>query len=372
MSGRDYLLMRTYSIVILVAILFSTQFSLQAETVDKSRETAITRTIKKVGPAVASVNVIQTAEYTRSPYFNDPFFEFWFPRDVYRRSVKTFGSGILISPDGYIITNQHVVEKAQEIKVTLPGGSEYKAEIIGSDRNSDIALLKIEGRGLPFAELGNSDDLIIGEWVVAMGNPFGLADVSKQPSATAGIVSSVDLDLGREVEGRVYIGMIQTDASINPGHSGGPLCNAEGEVIGINAFIYTGGGYSEGSIGIGFAIPINRAKEIAEELKLYGKIDRSFATGLRVQRVDRYLAQTLELPRVTGVIITDVEVGSSAQEAGLQVGDVIINVNGFSVNSRRDILSIIEDGDLRSGDSIHVSFFRDGLYFEASVKLSDV
>ncbi|HIA29104.1 MAG TPA: hypothetical protein EYN81_02295, partial [Candidatus Marinimicrobia bacterium] len=207
MSGRDYLLMRTYSIVILVAILFSTQFSLQAETVDKSRETAITRTIKKVGPAVASVNVIQTAEYTRSPYFNDPFFEFWFPRDVYRRSVKTFGSGILISPDGYIITNQHVVEKAQEIKVTLPGGSEYKAEIIGSDRNSDIALLKIEGRGLPFAELGNSDDLIIGEWVVAMGNPFGLADVSKQPAATAGIVSSVDLDLGREVEGRVYIGM---------------------------------------------------------------------------------------------------------------------------------------------------------------------
>ncbi|MFQ6606957.1 MAG: S1C family serine protease [Fidelibacterota bacterium] len=360
------------SLIALFMTLFILNAPAAAGSLDKSRETAITHTIEKVGPAVASVNVIQTAEFSRSPFFNDPFFEFWFPRDIYRRSVKTFGSGVVISPDGYIITNQHVVEKAQEIKVTLPGGLEYKAEIVGSDRSSDIALLKIEGKDLPYADLGNSDDIIIGEWVVAMGNPFGLADVNKQPTATAGIVSSVDLNLGREIDGRVYIGMIQTDASINPGHSGGPLCNARGEVIGINAFIYTGGGYSEGSIGIGFAIPINRAREIAQELKLYGRIDRSFATGLRVQRVDRYLAQTLDLPKVTGVIITDVAVGSSSDDAGLQVGDVILKVNGFAVNSRHDILKIIEEADLRSGDSIHISFFRDGLYFETAVTLSDV
>ncbi|MFQ6674269.1 MAG: S1C family serine protease, partial [Fidelibacterota bacterium] len=177
----------------------------------ESRQTAITRAIEKVGPAVASINVIQVKEYFPSQLFNDPFFEFWFPEELYHQRVKSLGSGVVISPDGYILTNQHVVEGAIEIIVTLPGGKEYQADIVGDDRTTDIAVLKIEGKGLPYAKLGNSDDIIIGEWVIALGNPFGLFDVNKQPTATAGIVSAVNLDFGKEYSGRVYQGMIQTD-----------------------------------------------------------------------------------------------------------------------------------------------------------------
>ena len=185
-----------------------------------------------------------------------------FPKILIAKPSRVLGPGYSSAPDGYIITNQHVVENADEVIVTLPGGKEYDAEVIGEDRVTDLAVLRIEGKHLPYSKLGDSDDIIIGEWVIALGNPFGLFDVNKQPTATVGIISAVDLDFGKELSGRVYQGMIQTDASINQGNSGGPLSNAEGEVIGINTFIFTGGGYSEGSIGISFAIPINRAKGI--------------------------------------------------------------------------------------------------------------
>ena len=169
-----------------------------------SRETAITKAIQNVGPSVASINVIQIKEYFRNPLFADPFFQFLFPEQPGRHQIKSLGSGVIIGPDGYIITNQHVIENAVEIIVTLPGGEEYDAEIIGHDKITDIAVLKIDGKDLPSANLGDSEDLIIGEWVIALGNPFGLFDVNKQPTATVGIISAINLNFGLEQTGRVY------------------------------------------------------------------------------------------------------------------------------------------------------------------------
>ena len=337
--------------------------------VTDSRQNAITRAIEEVGPAVASINITQIRQYRPSPFFNDPFFEFWFPEDFFKHKVKSLGSGIVISPDGYIITNEHVIEGADEIIVTLPGGLEYISEVIGMDKETDIAVLKIEDKNLPYAEFGDSDDIIIGEWAIALGNPFGLFDVSKQPTATIGIVSATGLDFGKEYSGRIYQEMIQTDAAINKGNSGGPLVNSIGEVVGINTFIFTGGNVSEGSIGIGFAIPINRARTIAEELKKYGKIDRSFTTGLSVQTVDRFLADYLELPDAQGVVVTEVKHESSAENAGIEIGDVIVWVNNEIINSRNDIMKIIEESYLRAGDELKIKYYRDGKYRTTNIRL---
>tara|TARA_Y100000310_G_scaffold314455_1_gene363818 strand:- start:6422 stop:7540 length:1119 start_codon:yes stop_codon:yes gene_type:complete len=359
-----------YSITLILLLTAPSTFCGELADVSASRQNAITEAIKSVGPAVASINVVQIKEYIPSPFFNDPFFQFLFPENPYRQTIKSLGSGVLISPDGYIITNQHVVENADEVIVTLPGGKEYDAEVIGEDRVTDLAVLRIEGKHLPYSKLGDSDDIIIGEWVIALGNPFGLFDVNKQPTATVGIISAVDLDFGKELSGRVYQGMIQTDASINQGNSGGPLSNAEGEVIGINTFIFTGGGYSEGSIGISFAIPINRAKGIAEELKKYGRIDRSVSIGFRFQRVDRALARYLNLPLIGGIIITEILRGGTADKAGLQVGDVIYEMNNASVNSGGDILKLIEEDYLRADDRVSIKFYRDGKMSTTKLRLT--
>ena len=199
-----------------------------------SRGTAITRAIEKVGPAVASINVEQ---HISSVSF-DPFFGFMYPREIY--PMKSSGSGVVISLDGFVMTNHHVIENADKISVTLSGGSEYLAEIVGSDITSDLALLKLDGSDFPYAELGTSEDLIIGEWVIALGNPFQLFSISNKPSASVGIISATNMDFGRSKSGKVFQDMIQTDAAINHGNSGGPLVNALGEVIGINTcLLYT-------------------------------------------------------------------------------------------------------------------------------------
>lgn len=339
---------------------------------DQSRENAITRAIKNVSPAVASINVTQLRSVRSTPFFQDPFFEYFFPENRYQRKVKGSGSGVVISPDGYVLTNFHVVENASEVVVTLPGGEEFAAEIIGTDRVTDLTLLKLDGDNFPYAQLGDSKDLIIGEWVVALGNPFGLFNVNQQPTATAGIVSAVDMDFGQQSSGKVFQDMIQTDAAINPGNSGGPLINSKGEVIGINTFIFTGSTISEGSIGIGFAIPIDRAKRIAEELKNTGRVDRSFATGLTVQSLTRNVAVYLDIPFESGVMIVEVENGSTAEKSGLKAGDIIVNVNGQKVKRSSDIRKIIEEGDLRSGDKLNMRIYRDGRYRKKSLKLGKV
>ena len=326
--------------------------------VDASRHTAITRAIESVEPAVASISVVQIQD-VYNPFTRDPFFDFFFPERSRKREVHSSGSGVVISPDGYVLTNYHVIENATEVIVTLPGGEEFEAEIIGTDYITDLALLKLNGRNFPYATLGDSYDLIIGEWVIALGNPFGLFDISKQPTATAGIISAVDMDFGPQ-KGRVYKDMIQTDAAINRGNSGGPLVNSMGEVIGINTFIYTASQFTEGSIGIGFAIPINLAKDIAEELKVSGKVDRSFSTGLAVERLTAEVAEYLNVPYTKGVIVVEVEAGSNAEKAGVEIGDIISAVNGQKINSSREILKIIKESDLRSGNRIKLTLYRDG------------
>ena len=357
---------------ILIVLFLIGNFLNSQEDLHSSRYNAITRAIQNISPAVASVNVIQLKEIARKSPFSDPFFEFFFPYELHREKVKSSGSGVVISPDGYVLTNYHVIENAHEIIVTLPGGEEYKSEIIGKDRFTDLALLKMEGSNFPYADLGNSDDLIIGEWVIALGNPYGLFDVSDQPTATVGIISALNMDFGQQESGQIFQDMIQTDAAINPGNSGGPLVNGLGEIVGINTFIYTGSNYSQGSIGISFAIPINQAKQIAEELKNKGRIDRNYSTGLQVQSLNKRVARYLNLPFVKGVIVVEVEKGSSGDKAGIEIEDIILAVNGVQITSAQDIKNVILDQDIRSGDRITVKIYRDGVRKQVRLKLEKV
>ncbi len=325
-----------------------------SDAVHDSRRNAITRTVASCSPAIVGINVIevQTVRYS-SPWGDDPFFRQFFGDQTYTQKVEGLGSGFLISSDGYILTNDHVAGNAKEITVTLTNGSKYNAKLVGTDKVADIALLKIDGKDLPFLKLGNSDDVIIGEWVIAFGNPFGLFDISDKPTVTVGVVSATKMNL-RSQEGRAYRGMIQTDAAINSGNSGGPLVNSLGEVIGVNAVIFTP---NQGSIGLGFAIPINRVKTVVAGLKKSGKVERQYWTGLEIQAVDARVARYFGLKTVQGVIISDIQRGSPAERAGLRVGDIILSVNGERVDDEESMLSIVEDATV--GDILAMKILRD-------------
>jgi serine protease Do len=335
-----------------------------ADQISQSRQNAITRTVARVSPAVVGINVIELRQYRRwSPWGDDPFFRQFFGDRIYTQPVQSLGSGFLISSDGYILTNDHVAGNAKEITVTMTSGEKYEAELIGNDPVSDVALLKIKGSGLPHLTLGDSDEVIIGEWVIAFGNPFGLFDISEKPTVTVGVVSATNMNL-RAQEGRVYRGMIQTDASINSGNSGGPLVNSLGEVIGVNSVIYTP---NQGSVGVGFSIPINRVKAIVEELKKSGKIDRNFYTGLEIQNVDARVARYFGLDKVEGVIVSDVKDDSPADHGGFKPGDIILAVNGERVVDESDLISIVDVS--RTDDLLRVSVWRNRRIVELTLKL---
>ena len=358
--------MSNISRIFFIYVLLCCSF-LSADKISDFRRNAITQAIEKIGPTVASINVIQDVVV---PFGRDPWFNYFFPEMFYRkRKARSSGSGVVISPDGYVITNSHVVENASEVFVSLQGGKEFSAEIIGIDHISDVALLKLDGRDFSYASLANSDDLIIGEWVIALGNPLGLFEINNQPTATVGIISAVDMNFGEMERGQVYKGMIQTDAAINMGNSGGPLVNSEGKVIGINTFIYTGSSYSEGSIGIGFAIPINRAKRIVEELKNTGRVDRSYKTGLSVQPLTPRIALYMELSISEGLIVIEVEDNSTADRSGIKDGDIITKVNGVKVMTTNEFRDIIEERDLRQGDRIKIQIYRNGRYLNKILAL---
>jgi serine protease Do len=349
---------RNSIILLAISLACSIAIAQNGEDISIGRQNVLTRAIEQVSPAVAGINVIKLQKGPSSyrTLFDDPFWSYMFP-ETYRR-VESLGSGLVISSDGYVVTNAHVVENAAEVIVTLPGGQQHEVEDIYTDRLTDIALLKIDGHDLPAAKLGNSDDIIIGEWVVALGNPLGLFEIGKQPTATAGIISGLHMDFGHKEPGRVYQDMIQTDASINQGNSGGPLVNAAGEVIGINSFIFTQNQYSAGSIGIGFAIPIDRVKEVVEELKSKGRIDRSFTMGLSGRPLDRYAQEYLKVPSARGFLITVVEDNGPGAKGGLEPGDVILEVNDRSVKSKRDIINVVEEDLLKPGDTVVLKIWR--------------
>jgi serine protease Do len=332
--------------------------------ISTSRRNAITQTVAACSPAVVGINVLEVRQYRyRSPWGDDPFFRHFFPDQVYTQQVRELGSGFIISPDGYVVTNDHVAGNASEITVTMTNGEKYKAELIGSDRTTDIALLKIDGKNLPYLKLGNSDDVIIGEWVIAFGNPFGLFDRNNKPTVTVGVVSTTNISLQAQ-EGRSYRNMIQTDAAINSGNSGGPLVNSMGEVIGVNAVIFTP---NQGNIGLGFAIPINRVKAVVAELKRSGKIEREFYIGFEVQDVDERVARYFGLEQAEGVIVSNVYRRSPAERAGLRPGDIIIEVNGERVPDQSTLISILEES--RVGDTLRMKILRDRRTIELSMKL---
>lgn len=335
-----------------------------SDDISASRQNAITRTVAIASPAVVGINVIEERVVRRwSPWGDDPFFRNFFGDQSYTQRIPSLGSGFIISSDGYILTNDHVAGNATKITVTLTNGEKYDAKIIGNDLVTDIALLKIDGKNLPYLKLGNSDDVIIGEWVIAFGNPFGLFDISDKPTVTVGVVSATDMNL-RAQEGRVYRGMIQTDAAINSGNSGGPLLNALAEVIGVNSVIYTP---NQGSIGLGFAIPINRVKGIVDELRKNGKIDRDYFTGLEVAPVDRQIARYFGLDRTEGVIISEVRKGSPGDKGGFKVGDIIFEVNGEKISDQGTLVAIVNDA--RTGDTLRVKVIREKKIIELNLKL---
>ena len=334
------------------------------EAIGGSRRNAITRTVAAVSPAVVGINVTEVRQYRyRSPWGDDPFFRQFFGDRTYTERVQGLGSGFLISPDGYIVTNDHVAGNAKEITVTLTNGEKYKADLIGTDQVADIALLKIEGKSFPYIKLGNSDDVIIGEWVIAFGNPFGLFDISDKPTVTVGVVSATKMNLRAE-EGRVYRGMIQTDAAINSGNSGGPLVNSLGDVIAVNAVIYTP---NQGSIGLGFAIPISRVKKVIAELKKSGKVEREFWTGLELQTVDERVARYFGLESAQGVIVSDVKKNSPAERSGFRVGDIIIAANGEKIADGPTLMSAVDDA--KTGDTMKLTVIRDRRTMELTLKL---
>lgn len=333
---------------------------IQTQALTESRGNAITRSISEVAPAVVGISVTQI-RYSQKSVMSDPFWRFMMPGTPrwFQETVSSIGSGFIYDSEGFIITNAHVVENAVDITVTLADGSQHKAELIGLDEQTDLALIRIKERGTyPAAGLGNSDDIIMGEWVIALGNPFGLFSESRMPIATAGIISSLHMDFGFQQSGRVYQDMIQTDAAINSGNSGGPLVNAQGEVIGINTFIFSGGGNNSGSIGIGFALPINRAMDIIQELRSKGFIDRNYSTGMSYRNNSERLAQVFGLGASTGVIVVDVKKGSPAERAKVQVGDVVLGVDGQRIANDVDIFTYFIGQNLRRGDVITLNVLR--------------
>ncbi len=350
-------------VTLLSANLVAAQRAAANDDPTSSRQTAITKAVREVSPAVVGINVTAVQEQ-QSPFsMNDPMLREFFGNDPFFRQffgsqkieVRSLGSGFVISPDGYIVTNEHVVKNATKIIVTMTDGSKRSATIIGQDDQADVALLKIDGHNLPYCKLGDSDSILVGEWVVAFGNPFGLFDINDKPTVTVGVVSSLGMNLAK-IGSRNYSNMIETDAAINPGNSGGPLVDANGRVIGMNTMIYTAG-VSNAYIGYGFAIPINRIKRVVEELRKYGKVKRDAWTGLQLQSLDEQMARYFGLSEPTGALVSNVDSGSPARKNGFEAGDLILKYQGRPVRSAGSLQSQLDD--LRPGERITFEILRD-------------
>jgi serine protease Do len=310
-----------------------------SQQIDESRTTAIVRAANRVAPAVVSVNVIRTEQVQPRTAWESYFL----PPNAQRRSAG-FGSGVIVDPSGVIVTNHHVIESADQIRVTLSDGRDVEAELVGTDPVADIAVLRVRNEQVSVAPVGTSRGLMIGEWAIAIGNPLGNYVGDTQPTVTAGVISAVDRNITPSSgEEGIYLGMIQTDASINPGNSGGPLVNAAGEVIGINASIISRSGGSE---GLGFAIPIDRALRIVNDLLQYGEIRRAWV-GVDVEPVDADV-----WGRTRGVRVAAVASGSPGASAGLKVGDRLLAANGRALTGPLDFEGILLD--LRAGDALAV------------------
>ena len=331
-------------VILALAIVRPAAAQQRADPIGAGRHSAISVAAARVAPAVVSVNVVRRERAVP----NDFFSQFMNPGG-YMQRVEGLGSGFLVSADGLVITNQHVVAGADSIVVTLRDGRDFQARVLGEDARTDIAVVKIEGAGFPVAAVGRSADLEIGDWVVAIGNPYGYVLGNSEPSVTAGVVSAVRRSiLPSDDQPGLYVDMIQTDAAINPGNSGGPLVNATGAVVGVNSFILTQSG---GNVGLGFAIPIERAMHIARDLRAYGRVRRGW-TGVEV--LER--AADGNWRRRRGIGIKSVAGGSPGDVAGLKAGDVIVRAGERPVRNFLDWEAALLD--LGVGDSLRVAVRR--------------
>ena len=330
--------------------------------------------VEQVGPAVVNISVTQKvgrsgATSGEDAFAGDPFYDFLrrfgvpvpgMPGNGGGRMPEQIqqgvGSGFIVSPDGYVLTNAHVVDGASEVTVKLTDKRDFKAKVVGVDKRTDVALLKIDASGLPFVRTGDAERSKVGEWVVAMGSPFGFEN-----TVTAGIISAK----ARRLPDENYVPFIQTDVAINPGNSGGPLFNLAGEVIGINSQIYSRSG---GFMGISFAIPIDVAMKVKDQLQKYGKVSRG-RLGVTIQGLDTELAQNFGLDKPAGALIANVESGSPAEKAGLQSGDVVLGVNGQKVADSADLPRII--GDQKPGSVVRLSIWRERKTRELNVTLGE-
>ncbi len=334
--------------------------------------------VEQVGPAVVNVSVVQQQQQPtmngQQPFANDPFYDFLRRFGVPMpgmpgqpgmgpRARQGIGSGFIVSQDGYVLTNAHVVAGDEgdaalsEVTVTLIDKREFKAKVVGIDRRTDVALLKIDATRLPSVKIGKADEARVGEWVVAMGSPFGFDN-----TVTAGIISAK----ARRLPDETYVPFIQTDVAINPGNSGGPLFNLAGEVIGINSQIYSRSG---GFMGISFAIPIDVAMNIKDQLVTHGRVQRG-RLGIAIQGVDKDLAQSFGLPDARGALVASVEPDSAADKAGLQAGDVVLSVEGKPIGESADLPRVI--GEKRPGTRIRMEVWRDGRSLDVVATLDEL
>jgi serine protease Do len=333
---------------------FVASLMLVASSVQARSFPEFTDLIEAKSPAVVKITTVTKRQRSNNPNIEMPenvpeiFRHFFDPRQMPERNSSSMGSGFFISADGYVLTNNHVIDGATEITVRLIDRREYKAEVIGTDPQSDLALLKIKEKGLPFLKLANSDKAKVGEWVLAIGSPFGL-----DYSVSAGIISAIGRSIPSE-GGQNYVPFIQTDVAINPGNSGGPLFNLNGDVVGINSQIYTRSG---GSIGLSFAIPSNLANDVVDQLKDKGKVDRGWL-GVVIQDVDKDLALSFGLRKPQGALIAQMERNGPADKSGLEVGDIILNFNGNKINTSSDLPYVV--GPTRAGSTVPVEIMRKG------------
>ena len=331
-----------------------------------------TELAEKQGPSVVNISVTQVVQGNGNPFagmqddeqFNELFRRFGLPVPGMPRGQapqqefksQSLGSGFIISADGYVLTNAHVINAADEVIVKLSDKREFKAKIVGSDRRTDVALLKIDASGLPKVAIGDANQLKVGEWVAAIGSPFGLEN-----TMTAGIVSAK----GRALPQENFVPFIQTDVAINPGNSGGPLFNLKGEVVGINSQIYSRSG---GSMGLSFAIPIDVAMDVSNQLKSGGKISRGWL-GVSIQEITKDLAESFGMKNTNGALVAGVEKNGPADKGGLDAGDVILKFDGKAINSSSDLPRAV--GGVKPGKAVNVEVLRKGVSKTLSVTVGE-
>jgi len=330
---------------ILIFISFIFIFSCQDR---NSFEELLISAINKVSPSVVSISI----------------------ESLTSKDQIGFGAGIIVADDGYIITNSHVIDSGEinHIYITLSGGDKFPAQIIGIDMLTDIALLKINKTGLEYVALSNSNEVVRGQSVIALGNPHNLFSISNEPTATTGIISGKNVNFGLRKSGHVYQNMIQTDATINRGNSGGPLINLSGDVIGINTFVVAD---SNNSSSIGFSIPVDRVIDIMNDLKDKGMVNRSWFTGITIREIDQKYKDYFNISVDNGVIVTDVERKSPGSEAGVLLKDIIYKVNNKIVNSALDIEKALDEGYFKTNDEVDLLLIRNNNPIKLKLKLID-